>query len=255
MQKGHVVAELFQVADDVGGDEHGVVLVPGEVREDLHHLVPHHRVQPGGGLIQHQEPGVVGQGHGDGQLHFHAPGELLEALVPRQGQPSQIVLVDRLIPAAEDPGHDPAHLPGRQALGIAGLIQHHADLVLVRALPAQHPDAAPVRPGHAQEHADGGALPGAVFAHQAQDTALGQRQVDLQVKVPIVLFQRVQFNGVHVPSSSRVSSISRSSRLPRPESLASSSAALRCSSICRRCSSRSSSSFLAATKLPLPGRV
>ena len=32
-----------------------MILLPGEVREELHHLVPHHRVQAGGGLVQHQQ--------------------------------------------------------------------------------------------------------------------------------------------------------------------------------------------------------
>ena len=254
MKEGHIVAELLQIADDVGGDEHGVVLLPGKVREELHHLVPHHGVQAGGGLIQHQELGVVAQGHSDGELHLHAPGELLEGLVLRQGELFQIALKGRLVPAAEDAGHDPAHLLCREAFGEGRFVQHHTDLLLVRPGLAQDLKAAAVGLRHAQQQADGGAFAGAVFPHQAQDAALGQAEADAQVKVPIVFFQILQFDGVHRLSSSRVSSICRRSSRLRPAPRARVSAAERCSSICRRCSSRSSSMFLAATKLPLPGR-
>ena len=35
VQKGDGIAQLFQVADDVGGDEDGVVLIPGKVQQQI----------------------------------------------------------------------------------------------------------------------------------------------------------------------------------------------------------------------------
>ncbi len=55
MEKGDVVAELFQIAENVGGDQDGVGLVPGELVEKLQDLVPDDGVQAGGGLVQHQQ--------------------------------------------------------------------------------------------------------------------------------------------------------------------------------------------------------
>ena len=61
---GDVVRRLLQVAGDVAGDEDGVVLVADEAQKFIQNLVPHHRVQSGGGLVQDQQPGLVGQGGG-----------------------------------------------------------------------------------------------------------------------------------------------------------------------------------------------
>ena len=70
VQEGNVVADFFQVADDVGGDQNGMVLVSGEFVENVHDLVPDDRVKAAGGFVQNQKPWVVGQGDGNAQLHF-----------------------------------------------------------------------------------------------------------------------------------------------------------------------------------------
>ena len=55
MQEGDGIAQLFQVADNVGGNEDGAFFVPGKIQQDIHHFIPHHRVQPIGGFIQQQQ--------------------------------------------------------------------------------------------------------------------------------------------------------------------------------------------------------
>ena len=129
VEKGDIVAYLFQVADDMGREDHGVVFLAGEVQQNIQDFLPHHRVQAAGGLVQQQELGPVGQRHGQGQLHLHAPGEVLEALLPGQGEPVHIAGVGVLIPAGVGLGHHLAHLPGVEDLREVGLVQHHADVV------------------------------------------------------------------------------------------------------------------------------
>lgn len=84
VEVGHVVAGLLQVAGDVAGDEDGVVLVLDKVQKFVQNFIPHHRVKTRGGLVQHQQPGPVAEGGGDGELHLHASGQLLDLLVRRQ---------------------------------------------------------------------------------------------------------------------------------------------------------------------------
>ena len=130
MEEGDVVAQLLQIAEDVGGDQDGVALIPGELIEELQHLVPDDGVQAGGGLVQHQQLRMMAQGRGDGQLHLHAPGEILELLFLRQVEPGEIAGVERAVPPAVGPGEDLPHLEGVEALGEVGLVQHHADVLL-----------------------------------------------------------------------------------------------------------------------------
>ena len=204
MEEGDIVAQLLQVAKDVGGDEDGVVLLPGELVEDLQHLIPDDGVQTGGGLVQHQQPGAVAQGHGNGQLHLHAPGEVLEGLLLRQAEAGEIGLVLLAVPPAVGLGHDASHLKGVQALGEIGLVQHHADVLFhgekFRRGGIRPQDSAPaaVRPQGPHQQADGGGLAGAVLAHQAADGAAGHGEGQvLQGKAGKVFCHMAQFNGVH----------------------------------------------------------
>ena len=157
-----------------------MVLLPGELVEDLQHLVPDDGVQARSGLVQQQDLRPVGQGHGDGQLHPHAPGVVLEVLLPRQGEAGEIALIELCIPALVGHGHHGPHLPGVQDLREPGVVQHHAQPFLhgpeVRpaGLRVQHRDRAAVRPQLPGEKTDGGGLSSPVLAHETQDTALGQ---------------------------------------------------------------------------------
>ena len=193
VQEGNVVADLFQVADNVGGDQNGVVFVPGEFVKNVHDLVPDDRVKAAGGLVQNQKPGVVGQGDGNAKLHFHAPGKILEFLVRGDGQPGQIVGKNRLVPAAVNALHDLAHLPGGETGGDAHLVQHNADLLFGKAqvlpvVPAQNGDGAAVPGNGVENQLDGGAFSRAVFAHKPHNAAPGQGQIQMiQGKTGVVL--------------------------------------------------------------------
>ena len=67
----------------------------------------------------------MAQGHGDGQLHLHATGEVLEGLFLRQAEAGEVILVLLSVPTAVGLGHDASHLKGIQALWEIGLVQHH----------------------------------------------------------------------------------------------------------------------------------
>ena len=179
VEEGDIVAQLLQVAQNVGGDQDGVVLLPGELVEDLQHLVPDDGVQAGSGLVQHQQPGAVAQGHGDGQLHLHATGEVLEGLFLRQAEAGEVILVLLSVPTAVGLGHDASHLKGIQALWEIGLVQHHADVLFQGeklrrgGIRPQDGAGAAVRPQGPHQQADGGGLAGAILSHQTADGAAG----------------------------------------------------------------------------------
>ena len=259
MQEGDGIAQLFQVADDVGGDKDGVLLVPGKVQQQVGHLVPHHRVQPVGGFVQQQQLRVVRQCHSDAQLHLHAGGVILILLFIRQTEFLAQLRIGGSVPVAVDARHHLARLHRIQAQGNALAAQHHADFLLAAdrsgaVIPAQNGHGTAVPLQHVQNQFDGGAFACAVLADQAADGAAGQCQIQRsEGKVLIVLCKSPQFQCVHVQPSHSSSSISRSSSLLSPQDADSFTASVRCASIFFRFSSRSSSVFLGATKKPFAG--
>ena len=259
MQEGDGIAQLFQVADDVGGDKDGVVFVPGKVQQQVDHLVPHHRVQPVGGFVQQQQLRVVRQRHGDAQLHLHAGRVVVILFLFRQLKFLAKFCVGSGIPIVVDARHHLACLLCVQAQGDALAAQHHTDFFLGvykigAVVPAQNGHGTAVPLQYVQNQFDGGAFACAVFTDQAADGAAGQCQIQRsEGKVLIVLCKSPQFQCVHVQPSHSSSSISRSSSLLSPQDADSFTASVRCASIFFRFSSRSSSVFLGATKKPFAG--
>ena len=151
----------------------------------------------------------MGHGHGNGQLHPHAPGVILEGFFLGQLEAVQIGLVDGIIPPAVGFGHDLSHLGGAENLGKIGLIQHHADVLLDGqkfrggGVYSQHRGGAAVRPQGIHQKTDGGGFARAVFAHQTADRPLRdfQGQV-LNGKGTEGLADVIECNGIHVVSSS-----------------------------------------------------
>ena len=86
MQEGDVVADLLLIADNVGGQQDGAILLPGVLVEDVQDLVPHHGIKTAGGLVQDQQLCLMGQCHGGGKLHLHAAGVVLVGFVPGQAE-------------------------------------------------------------------------------------------------------------------------------------------------------------------------
>ena len=197
MQKGNGIAELFQIADDVGRDQNCMVLIPHKVQQQIDQLIPHHRVQTAGGFVQQQQLRVVGKCHGKALLHLHAGGVIGVALFLRQFKALTIIRVSCGIPVRVDAGHHLSHLRRGQAGGDALAAQHHADIGFGKRgdplLPEQlHSASVPV--DHVQDQLNGGALARAVLTDQPADCAAGQFQINgPQRKIRVVLFKAVQF--------------------------------------------------------------
>ena len=120
----------------------------------------------------------------------------------------QVLIVGARIPVPIGGGHDPARLPRGDALGKAGLVQHHAQFFLHGAairvhVAAKHAHRAAVPFEHAQQEFDYGGLARAVLPHQPHHAALGQRQGNtVEREIPIVFGKPCQLHSVHtVPSS------------------------------------------------------
>ncbi|MPN29021.1 hypothetical protein SDC9_176469 [bioreactor metagenome] len=52
MQKRNIVANLLQIADNVGRKENGMRLVPCEIVKDSQNLVAHHRIETTRRLVE-----------------------------------------------------------------------------------------------------------------------------------------------------------------------------------------------------------
>ena len=230
-----------------------MILLPGEVQEKLHHLIPGHRVQAAGGLVQQEQLGLVRHCHRNAQLHLHAPGKILEFFVPGQAKGFHQIGIISPVPPGENPGHDLSHLPCVQALRQANGVHHHADVFLgqpevVPVVLAQNGDGAAVPAKHIQNQLDGGGLSRSVFPDQPQNAAAGQGQIQIvQTEARIGFGETANFQCIHSCSSIQSSIISRSCARLRWQEAARRTICSMCSSIFFRFSSRSSSTFFAAT--------
>ena len=261
MKEGDIVTDFLQVADDMGRNQHRMAFLPGKFSEQLHHLVAHHRVQSIGGLIQKQQLRMMGQRHGDSQLHFHSSGKFFEFPVRGNGEAAQIFFIFYIVPALENPLHHFPDLPCLQAFRKAHIIQHNADLFLEKGqialvITSQNGDGSAVSVDHVQKQFDGGALSRAVLSHQSHDAAARQRQAQpVQSEMGIFLRQVFDFQCIHLQSSMMQSSMSIRSCLLKLQVAASCVIFSRYSSIFLRFSSLRSSTFLGATKQPLAAMV
>ena len=106
-----------------------MVLVLDELPEHVQNILPHHRIQAAGGLVQDEELGTVREGDGDTELGMHPLGEGLDCLVLGQLEPCQVSLVDFLIPLGVGGSGDVANLGGGQGLVKAPLVKDHTDVL------------------------------------------------------------------------------------------------------------------------------
>ena len=156
-------------------------LVLDEFQEQVQHLAAYHRVQPGGGLVQHQQVGMVGQGSGQAQFHPHAPavgGNLFPGVQP---EPLQKRAEQPCIPAVpENTGHAVADAPGGEPAEKVGILkddpQPGTDGFVCRGT-AQQSDLPVVGAVHTAGDLQGGGFAGTVFSHQPHDGTGGHRQV------------------------------------------------------------------------------
>ena len=210
-------------------------LIPCELGEQIQDLIPDDGIQPGGGFVQHQQLCLMAQRRGDGELHLHAAGVVLEGGLFRQGKAFAVSGKGLRLPAAVGGGHDFSHLRGGETFGEAPLVQHHADVLFdtqkIRRgyICPQCDGSAAVRPQRAHENADEGGFARAVFSHQTADGAGGDGQGYVpEGKFSEGFFNMLQFDGVcHCDSSHARRSRTVSSSSVTPQLLPSSAAAAR----------------------------
>ena len=261
MQERNVVADLLQIADNVTGEHHGVLLVPGEVRKDGQYLVSHHRVKAAGGLVQQQKLRLMAQRHSQPLLHLHTAGEIPEGLILRQRQPPQIAGVRLRLPVRKNARHHTADLLRVHVLRQSHLVQHHADVLPVQGghrsvILSVNGDGTAIPPQAVQYQPYGGGLSGAILTNQPHDAPRRQRQLQSpQDKVTSPLRQSVYFQCIHSVSSLWRRHISSNSFSVSRQADAKRRISCIWPSIFFKFSSRSSSVLRSATKHPLPGSV
>ena len=143
----------------------------------------------------------MGQGHGQGELHHHAPGEGLDLFAGGDFEPPQVVVVGGGLPALVDAAQGLAQLFGVHLWGEEPGVQHHAHLLHHGAagsgVLAQQADGAAVGTDEAQHGLDGGAFARAVLADEAHNAAHRQRKADVVQCKFLVFFAEVpQFHCV-----------------------------------------------------------
>ena len=195
-----------------------MVFILNKIQKQVQQLAPHHRVQPGGGLVQHQQRGMVGQRSGKAQFHPHTAAEFLHPFVAGEGKPVQIAVKGRSIPpGAKHPRQRTAHLPPGEVLVEISVLEHNAQLgpcadVLRRT--AQQRDGAAVRAVDAAQHFEQRGFARAVFPYKPHDAARGNFQIyRTQRKIRVLLHNAAQSGRqfAHTCSSHKSRSVSHTS--------------------------------------------
>ena len=195
----------------MGGHEDAAAVLGHEVAQQVEHLVAGDGVEPGGGLVQHEQLRVVREREGQRQLHAHAARKLAHFLFG-----SQIEAVAQRgelggVPFAVGCPPDSAHIAHAAGVGKGAGVQHDADAgfdgVQRRAaagngLPEQAHGAC-VCGDDAKDRLNGGGLAGAVRSDEADDAARFHGQAHAgKLEVIIALAQVVYLHEVsHVRSS------------------------------------------------------
>ncbi len=181
-------AQALGLVHEVGGQQNRLALLQQQL-QTLPHQVPGLRVQPGGGLVQQQQFGVIDQCSGQTQTPLHAARQLARPGVGlvrqrRKLQQGWDARTDLCVFHAEIAAvHQQVFRAGE--VGVQRVhLAHHAKLCLdgqrvLRHLQPQRGNAATGGHHLAQAHADGGGLARAIGANHAQALACGnfKRQV------------------------------------------------------------------------------
>ena len=195
----------------MGGHEDAAVALGHEVAQQVEHLVAGDGVEPGRGLVQHEQLRVVREREGQRQLHAHAAGKLAHLLFG--GQAESIAQRGELggVPFAVGCPPDSAHIAHAAGIGEGTGVQHDADAGLYGVhLGAAAGDGlseqahgACVGGDDAEDCLDGGSFAGAVRSDEADDAARLHGQTHAgKLEVIVALAQVVYFHEVrHVRSS------------------------------------------------------
>ena len=178
---GHFVDFVEQVAGHHDGDA-----LLGEVDDERPDFFNARGVQPVGGLVQDEQFGFPGQGHGDAEALFHAEGIVFDQLVLVFGQAHNVECLDDLSFLQPQHGLDDLEVfpPGEMPIAWWGL-NHGAN-------PAQQFGAAGFGEFPAvdeyltgggfhepQEEFHGGGFPGTIGAEEPVDGALGHEKINV----------------------------------------------------------------------------
>ena len=163
----------------MGGEEDRFSLVLEEARETVKQLPPEYRIQPGGGFIENQKLGAVGQSQCQGEFGPHALGEFLHLLLQGKLEGPGQLQEQPFIPFLVEGGYGPLGVPEAD-VGIEG---HHvideADLglrlgFLGPAIEAKDLDLPGLRSHQVHDELDEGGLPRPIRAHQPHHVSSGK---------------------------------------------------------------------------------
>ena len=179
----HMVADVLQLPEVVGGDQHRGAVLGHVLQDEAHDLPPHHRVQTVHGLVENQQLRAAADGQPEGRLLLHALGEPPDGLALAQLEAVGQQVKEGLVEPGIDRGVEPAQIPEAVAAlveDLVGDIDHTRLLVVIfidRLL--VQGDRPAVGPVNAHETADQRGFARAVGAHQAVDRAPGHRQAQI----------------------------------------------------------------------------
>ncbi|RIH82137.1 hypothetical protein Mrose_03458 [Calidithermus roseus] len=137
------VAKVTSQGGVVGDEEHRQAQVALEVLEQVDDLGLHDHVQGAGGLVEDDQRGLEGQGHGDDHPLLHAARKLVGvAAIDLGGQPDALQKPLHLLPGLglgdalqQHPlGHLVAH-PQHRVEGVHGPLEDHRDTLPAQAAP------------------------------------------------------------------------------------------------------------------------
>ena len=128
VQESNVVADLFQVADNVGGDQNGVVFVPCKFVKNVHDLVPDNRENL---CLSKEEIGVVLDEVGiSACLTTRQVGKIMQAIYRSWDEAVFSDYLTRLAVPADKKFKDFSR-GMKMKLGIAVALSHHPRLLIL----------------------------------------------------------------------------------------------------------------------------
>ena len=184
LDDGDVVADPLGVVEQVGGQEDGGA--PAQGGDEIEDLFAPHGVEGGGRLVQNEQARGGHECPGQAEALTHAPGvgadRLVHAPQARQPQEGGGATPQRRAPQARHASGVGEDLVGPHPGAEAGDVGQVADQTGGEGpagVAAQDPHAPAGGAGQAQDHADGRGLARAVAAQEAEDSALGDAQVQV----------------------------------------------------------------------------
>ena len=122
-QDDEVVADPFQVGDDMGGEQDAELVLGDGLHQDLQELPAGQRVEAGDRLVEDQQLGSLGQAQGEGELSALPAGQLPGPLGGVEAEPLDPGPSHGVVPARVEPGTEPqvvARCSARRRWGCPG---------------------------------------------------------------------------------------------------------------------------------------